>query len=313
MTSALRARAAFAVGYGEFGPFPMPVGAVALCQAIEASPYGGPELEPLVMEAGRRAGARAAREKSHDGLYDYHRQELGALLVPILGRLDHERVAAEMVGQAQTQTKAGAGAVARHAALAPIALAAIHGAVDHEDRAALSTLNAAGWSHATATGQAEATATPPDGGTPNPAKVGGFTLAGLAAMPTSAGVAETVGWTDAELATVAMGAAMAAGDGKAYDEAVRKVVGALSSPTRAQRLYAGQLHQALNQAFVARTQQTFGTPTYAWVINSGNPCPTCTALAAGGPYKASALPTTPPIHPNCLCNLEIVSAALAPV
>lgn len=32
-------------------------------------------------------------------------------------------------------------------------------------------------------------------------------------------------------------------------------------------------------------------------------CPTCTALAAGGPYEMTGLPIMPPAHPNCRCTL----------
>lgn len=311
MTAPLRARAAFAAGYGELGTFPIPAHAVATCRAIEASPFVGPEVEHLILEAGRAAGARAAREKSHDDLYDYHRAELGALLAPVLGRIERDHVAHELVTQAQVQTQAGATAVERHQALMPVALGAIRAAVHPEDRTKLDTLNAAGWSHATAYGQAEASATPKDGGPPEAAKVGALALGALTAMGATTGTAETATWTDAELETIAMGAAMAAGDGKAFDDSVRQVVEKLYSATRAQNVYVAQLHQALNQAFVTHAVQTFATPQFAWIVNSGNPCPTCTALAAEGPYAAGALPTTPPLHPNCLCVLEVVSAVPA--
>lgn len=301
------ARAAFAAGYAQHGTFPIPSQARALCRAIEESEHTGPHVAHLIVEAGGQAGHRAAREKAHDDLYDFHSAELATIIAGILRRLDATALASELVRHAAEQASAQADPVLRRRAVAGLAIAAVKAQITGDDRVALTTLNAAGWAHATAMGTAEAQASPPKGGPPDSAKVAGLATAALAALPDSS-TGQVLGWTDEQLNTLAMGAALAAGDGAAFDDAVKKVKDSLTSTTRATKVYADQLHNTLNKAFVAHVRTTTPTAWLNWVVNSGNPCPTCTSLAAEGPYAIDATPTDPPIHPNCLCSWEVAAA-----
>lgn len=301
------AHAAFSIGYAEEGVFPAPEQAATACVAVQEAPLTHPAVLPLIVEVGRFHGRRARRERAHKKLYDYHSAEMAGVLAVILKRLDTKTLTASLLAKAADQTAAGQNAIARRAAVAGVAYVAIANQVQSDERQTLQTLNSAGWAHATAYGTAEADATPKTGGPPQMAKVAGLAAAGLALVQPTSADAATAGWTELELRTVAMGAALAAGDGAALGDAARSVTEALTSTGRATRAYADGLHQAVNRAFVARTQALYPDALYNWVINSGNPCVQCTELATEGPYAAAALPTTPPIHPGCQCNYELTN------
>lgn len=320
------ARLAFGAGYAEHGPLPVPPMAVVRLRAIQESHLTGPAVGRLIIEAGRAEGKRAKRERAHKRLYDFHAAELAAALLLMLQRMDADEVARQVVENAATQTRAGASAVVRHRAVASQALTAITAHVHGDDRQELAALNAQGWAHATAYGIGEAQASsgpstdagavataaapPIKGGPPDPALVAAAAATALKAIPTAEAATASATWTDLELQTVAMGAALAAGDGSAVDEAVRKVKARLVDTGRATKVYADQLHGAVNRAFVGHLQRLYTTVQINWVVNSGNPCPTCTANQAASPYPATQLPTYPPLHPGCLCNLELASAQL---
>lgn len=305
--SGVWAHAAFALGYAEEGVFPVPELATTACLAAQEGDIAHPVVLPFVVEVGRLHGQRARREKAHQKLYDYHSARLAAALAVVLKRLDVPTLTAALLHKAAEQTAAGQAAVARRHAVAGVAYVAIAAQVHSDDRQALQAINSAGWAHATAYGTAEADATPKSGGPPKMDKVAGLAAAGIELVQPTTADAATAGWTELQLRTIAMGAALKAGDGAAVGDAARAVSDELVSTGRATKTYADGLHQAVNRAFVARSNALYPEATYNWVINSGNPCPTCTANAAGGPYTAADLPGSPPIHWGCLCNIELTS------
>lgn len=313
MQSATWAHAGFALGYAKEGVFPVPEPVKSACLVVQETPFDHPAVLPLIVEVGKLHGQRAKRERGHQKLYDYHSAELAALLAVILKRLDVEALTAAVLKTAADQHAAGQDPVPRRQAVSGVAYKAISAGVQSDDRANLQALNSAGWAHATAYGKAESQATPQSGGPPKMAKVAGLATAGLKLIQPSVADAATNTWTEMELRTIAMGAALAAGDGAALGDAARAVSQALIDTTRATQAYADGLHQAVNQAFLTQSQATYPAATYNWVVNSGNPCPICTGDAAGSPYSAVDLPGAPPVHPRCQCNLELTSVGAAPL
>lgn len=306
------ARGAFARGYAETGAFPVAPMAHAACRAIEESPLSGPRLTRRIYEAGRAEGRRASREHAHTVLYDFHSSKLRELLAPVLAALAVTELTAQVVAHAQALTAAGLTVVHRRRQIAALILLALKAHMTAEQRGALVALNAAGWAHATAQGRAEAQTSPVGtkrGGPPDGAKVAAAAVAALALVSDDEAQAAGIAWTEEQLNAYALWAAVEAGDGAAVNDAAKKVTAALVSSTAASKSYADALHKTLNQAFVAHVQNVAPTTLYRWVVNSGNPCPTCETLSAEGPWTASQLPTSPPLHPNCQCNLEVAGTA----
>lgn len=305
------AHAGFALGYAEYGTFPVGRRASAACIALqEASEEldGEPPIAWIV-EAGRTAGKQSSREKAHRKLYDFHSGELASVLTAILGRLDLDAVANAAVATAKEQADAGADPVDRRKSVQAIALASIAQHVSADDRQRLDAANAAGWAHATAYGTAEAQATPAKGGPPDPKKVVALAAVAYKALNAETAAEASATWTALELQTVAMGAAMAAGDGKALGEATRAVKDALVSTDRATLTYANQLHQAVTQAYVAQTIAANPEAEFDWVT-ADDPCDECEDAEMEGPYSADDLPDGPPLHPNCMCDLELASTSV---
>lgn len=247
------------------------------------------------------------REKAHRDLYSFHSEALAAALVLILKRVDTDKLAQDMVDHAQAQASAGATPVVRRRAVAGLALGTITAQIHPEDRQLLDSVNGAGWAHATAYGQGEAQATPSTGGPPTRAKVAGGAIAALKFISTRDAESASVGWTDLQLQTIAMGAALAAGDGSALGEATRAVKASLVDTGRATKVYADQLHQVVTNAYVVHTQASTPGAKYDWVT-AEDPCPECEDLEMEGPYDSTDLPDCPD-HPHCECNLEVESTS----
>ena len=191
----------------------------------------------------------------------------------------------------------------RRRAVVGTVVAAIAAHVHAEDRKTLDDLNADGWAHATAQGQAEAEATPAKGGPPNMAIVGGLAITALVVL-TRGGAGDIAStWTDDQLRSIAMGAALAAGDGAALGEMTRKVTLALVDTGRATSTYATQLHQTVNAAYVQSIVAQSPEAKFDWVCEGPDPCDDCEANEDDSPYDPDDLPDCPE-HPNCFCVLE---------
>ena len=262
-----------------------------------------PAIGPLIVEAGRKEGKRSKREAAYHRLYRRHTKLLAPILGRILKRLDTDEVAQQVATTASHQTAGGASVPVRRAAVAAVAYGAITAHTHAQDRTDLADVNSAAWAHATAYGMAEATATPPSGGPPDPLKVGAATAAALKVVSSGTAQQATEGWTDLQLRTIAMGAALAAGDGSDVDAAIRAVKQALVDSGRATDLQADVLHQAAVNAFVAQSEAQSPGSTYDW-ITQADPCPICEENAVEGPYAAADVPSLP-AHPNCRCALEL--------
>lgn len=296
----------FATGYAENGSVPVPLRAKATMRVLHEST--APAV--WIFEAGRKEGSRAAREKAHDGLYAFHVAELAAGLNAILQRLDAGEVAARLLDEARAHAGAQTDPVARRRALKGTALTAITAQVHGTDRSDLDALNAAGWAHATAHGQAEAQATPAKGGPPDMSKVAAGAAIALKAIPDSTAADASAAWLDTQLSTIAMGAALAAGDGSALGDATRQVTKALLDSGRATRAYTDQLHQAVNAAFVQSIQAQTPESQFDFVNGGPDPCDDCIEDALESPYDADDLPDCPE-HPGCLCNIEQAAPVMA--
>lgn len=305
------ARSAFAVGYAEDGEFPVTPRAAAACIAAQesANELDHPAIGPLIVEAGRKEGKRSRRESAYVRLYKRHAKLLIPIIDRILGRLDLDDLAPKVVQAASHQTAGLASVTARRAAVAGVVYGAITAKTHAQDRTDLAAVNASGWASSTAYGVGEAQATPPKGGPPDPAKVAAATAAALKLIPSEAAQQATQAWTDLELRTIAMNAAIAARDGAAVDGAVRAVKAALIDSGRAEAAYADLLHQAVTNAFIAQTQAQTPGVLYDW-ITQADPCPICEGYAVDGPYLAQDVPDLP-AHPNCRCSLEVESTSAA--
>lgn len=302
MTSTLEA---FVEGYAETGVAPMPLRAGATLAALLEVAL--PEV--LITEAGRKEGRRAAREKAHADLYDFHSAELAAGIGVVLSRLDSEQVARDLVDKAAAHTAAGDTPVMRRRAVRGAALAAIASHLQAKDRGDLDTLNAAGWAHASAHGTAEAQATPAKGGPPDMTKVAAATAVALKAIPDSEAQAASAGWLDTQLSTVAMGAALAAGDGAALGDATRQVTQALLDTGRATSAYTDALHQTVNDTYVDTIRAAVPEALFDFVNGGPDPCDDCIEAALESPYEPADLPDCP-AHPNCYCNIEQTTASV---
>lgn len=258
----------------------------------------------FVLEAGRTEGHRDHREAQHTALYEYHSANLAKALQPILGRLDTAEIARQSVEHANAATQAGMNPVMRRQAVTSLVLAAIAAQVHADDRQTLDGLNQDGWAHATAQGQAEAEATPAKGGPPDTALVHGLALTALATLTRggSPGAQVASTWTDQQLHAIAMGVALASGDGAAVGEATRKATAALADTGRATKTYAMQLHQSVNATYVQSIMTQAPDAQCDWVT-ADDPCDDCEDNADESPYDAGDVPDCP-AHPNCLCNVE---------
>jgi hypothetical protein len=299
------AHAAFARGYAEDGRFPISVFAQSSCLALQeaATAFDSPAIAPLIIEAGRVEGKRSSRERAHRALYSFHAEILGAAWDPIFQRVDVSTVAGHVVQHAAIQTSAGVDPVTRRRAVQGIALTAIAAQITPDDRQTLDGLNAIGWAHADAYGQAEAQATPAKGGPPDPKAIAALATTALTQIDSSTAEAASQGWTDLQMRSIAMGAALAAGNGADVGAATRSVTSALVDSGRATRTYANQLHEAVGDAYVARTQAENPGVWYDW-LTADDPCPECEDNAISGPYQFGSIPTYP-AHPGCLCDLEV--------
>jgi hypothetical protein len=304
------AHAGFALGYAEHGTFPVAKRTRASCLAIQetALQFDSPQVAPLIIEAGRAEGKRSARETEHRKLYDFHSAALAGALGVILKRLDVDAVATQVSDHAAALHAAGSDPVARRRSVAGLVLAAIRAQLHAEDRQTLDGINQDGWAHATAYGQAEAQATSAKGGPPVPKLVAG--LAATALVQISKGEAESAAasWTTLQLQTIAMGAALAAGDGSALGDAARAVKASLIDTGRATAAYADQLHGAVVQSFIAGIQAKDAEARFDWVTDA-DPCPDCEDYEIEGPYAAEDLPDFP-AHPSCRCDIEQEAASL---
>ncbi len=296
---------AFATGYAEHGTFPVPLRARATMRAIQET--DAPVW--LITEAGRREGHRATREKAHATLYDFHAGALAKALSPILARVDTDDLARALLEKARAHTEAGDDPVTRRRALKGVAAATIAAQVHAADRADLDALNAAGWAHASAHGQAEAKATPAKGGPPNMAKVGAAAAVALRAIPASTAQDASADWLDQQISTVAMGAALAAGDGSALGDATRQVSSALLDTGRATRAYTDALHRTVNQTFVQSVLAERPEAQFDFVNGGPDPCDECIEAALESPYDADEIPDCP-MHSGCYCNVEQTTASV---
>ncbi len=301
------AHAGFALGYAEDGVFPIPLRAEASCLAAQESTdeQAHPAVVTVVTEAGRKEGRRAARAKGHVALYGYHASVIDALLAPVLKRIDSAALIPDLLATAAHQAGAGTAATERHRVVAAAALVAIRAAMTSDERHQLDKANADGWAHAHAQGSAEAQATPDKGGPPDPKKVAALATTALASVPTT--VADQVGrtWTSDELASAAMGIALAAGDGAATAEASRKIAQALVDTGRATRTYANGLHQVVMTTYLDQITAANPGRTVNFVT-AGNPCPTCLEIEGENPWDPLSVPV-PPVHFNCQCHLELAT------
>lgn len=304
---AVWAHAGFALGYAEHGVFPVSPAANASCVALQETSqrFDAQPVIGWIVEAGRTEGKRSAREKAHRKLYGFHAAELSGLLAPILGRLDLDAVSAALVAKAKEQADAQYAPVDRRKAVQAIALASIAQHVTTDDQQNLNAANAAGWAHATAYGTAEAQSTPPAGGPPDPSKVAAAAAMALSQIEAGTAADATATWTATELQTIAMGAALAAGDGADLNRAIRAVKASLVDTGRATQVYADELHGAVVQAFVSNAVILRPDVLFDWLTDA-DPCEDCEGYAIEGPYLEVDLPDFPP-HPNCRCAVEVSS------
>lgn len=285
---------------------------MATCLAIQETAdqlIEHPGASDLILEAGRTEGHRDNREAQHMALYSFHSANLSKALTPVLARLDTAEIARQTVEHAGAQAQAGADPVSRRRAVVTLVLGALTAQVHADDRTTLDELNADGWAHATAQGRAEAQATPAKGGPPDTALVHGLALTALAALTRNGTTDAASIWTDEQLRTIAMGAALASGDGAAVGEATRKVTAALVDTDRATMTYANQLHQAVNAAYVQQIAAQAPEALFNWVT-AADPCDDCTDAQLSGPYAWADLPSCP-LHPRCQCNCEQDTTASA--
>lgn len=300
---------AFAYGYGDVGPLPMPLRARAAARAIGESDLTTIELGPLILEAGKVEAHRARREKAHDALYAFHAGALGKAWSTVLGRIDLDATTKKVLKLADQHAKSNSSVQVRRASIAAYVNTIIDGQTHPTDAAELAGINAAGWAHATAHGRAEAHSTPESGGPPNAKKVAAATAATLKLIPERLAVAATEEWTDLQAHTLAMGVAIAAGDGSALGDATRKVTSALTDTGRATKAYTDALHQAVNHAYVAQIQANVPEAKFDFVNGGPDPCDDCIEDALDSPYDAADLPDCPE-HPGCYCNIEQTDASV---
>lgn len=307
MTFADLVREGFAFAYTETSNgAPMSMRTQATCLAIQEAEAFPPDL---ILEAARTEGHRDAREAQHIALYDYHSANMAKAVAPILGRLDHAEIARQAVDHAQQQAQAGSDPVMRRRAVVSLVLGALTAHVHADDRKTLDDLNADGWAHATAQGQAEAQATPAKGGPPDTKLVTGLAITALAQITRGGGALTASTWTDEQLRSIAMGVALAAGDGSALGEATRKVTAALTDTGRATMTYANQLHQAVNAAYVQQINAATPDALFDWAV-AADPCDDCTDNQLNSPYAWADIPMCP-AHPNCQCNVEQSTSVLS--
>lgn len=299
-------RVGFAAGYAEDGTLPFTGRTRAVATAIQEAAIGASDfgsVAGLILEAGRTEGKRAKREKRHSRLYQLHAAELAKAIGAILGRLAVADLAAQLVQLAAAQATAGQTPVLRRRAVAGAALTAIMAQVHSDDRLTLDGINSDGWRHATAYGTGEAESTPPGGGPPLPAKVAAAASVALALTTRSEADSASAAFLDQQLQAVAMGAALAAGDGTDLGEATRKLTASLVDTGAATRTYTDQLHSAVMQAYVNRTSQDRPGALYRWVT-AANPCDECIDDELDSPYPVDQLPECP-AHMYCQCNIEL--------
>lgn len=285
----------------------MPLRAIAVGRVVEA--VGAPDVGRLIFEAGRSEGNRAAREKRHTTLYRWHQAALVALLAPVLKRLDADALSASLV---TTAAAAGRDVRGRLAAVSAVAEHAIRQSVRADDRQALVQANALGYAHATAEGTGQARATPAVGGPPNPSKTAEH-VAALLAVPalTAATTDRAAIWVDTEIHGVAMGAAIAAGNGADAAAASRRVAQALVDTGRATAEYANGLHRTVMTSYLQRITTLYPGRLVDFITAGGNVCPICLEIEGENPWDPDSV-TVPPVHFNCQCHLELASmAALA--
>lgn len=300
---------AFAYGYGDVGPLPMPRRAQASARAIAESELTIPELGPLILEAGRTEAHRARREKAHDALYALHAAALGKAWSTVLARIDVDATTKAVIELADQHAKSGSTVQVRRASVAAYVKTVIDGHTHPTDAAEIAGLSAAGWAHATAHGRAEAQSTSEKGGPPDAKLVAAATAAALKLIPERLAAAATEEWGDLQAHTLAMGVAMAAGDGAALGEATRKVASALSDTGRATKTYTDALHRAVNDAYVQSVQAQAPEAKFDFVNGGPDPCDDCIEDALDSPYDADDLPECPE-HSGCYCNIEQTDASV---
>lgn len=299
---AVWARSAFALGYAGDGTFPIPDRAQRECLAAQeaANDVPGPHLMRLVTEAGKDEGKRASRAAGHSKLYAYHSATLSALFAPVLAKVDTS-LAPHLVDVATQQ--AHLDPVARRKVVAATALAGITPHLTSDGRKAMDAANADGWTHAYARGIGEAKATPASGGPPDPKKIAGFAAGALLVVPSATASSAGPAMTTNELNAIAMGAALAAGDGTAPDVAA-KVASALLDTDRPSRTYIDGLHKVLSQAFLDQLKADNPNGQTDFVTSGGNVCPLCLEIEGANPWQTDSVPV-PPQHFSCMCHLEL--------
>lgn len=304
------AHAGWALGYAEDGIFPIPRGARddhdAACDSAILHPHPG--LVGLVTEAGRHAGRASALERQRLGIETHHREVLSAVLALLLAKVDISAVVAAAVALAATEAALGANPVQRRRAVANAVRSDLDKARDSDIRSAWQSANEAGYIAATAQGYAEADSS--DGkAPPRASQVDKVRDAAILAVPAMAALSTAAVWADEQISTLAMGVALAAGDGKALSDATKAATEALSNGDRALKTFGHQLHRQMISALVDSTvamhpaaQANFQTEGDSRV------CPTCYEIAGLNPYRLDSVPR-PPVHFTCRCWLYILSAA----
>jgi hypothetical protein len=264
------------------------------------------EIAATIYEAGKQEGRRAKREVAHAHLYRIHANEVGAVWRRVLKRVPKRQsyVDSEILAHARASAAAGDDSPQRRRVVATFVAALIRQALKDDDRAQLDQLNADGWAHASAYGSAEASSTPRNGSMPLPDHVDG--LANKLVPEFSPHAAQqSHGWTNAQLAAIAAGAAVLAGNGLEKDQQ-SKVVGALSDGDYAERDYVDSLHSTVVMSYMGMMSGLYPEALYN-LVTTTNACDVCLGLEQQNPYSAIEVPEVP-VHPNCQCNLELAQA-----
>jgi hypothetical protein len=306
---------AFAAGYAQHGPLPMPPAARAAYRAADELALPTQALLEVGTVEGRRQALHKRRLKAQTD------HSTAALAVTAAWR---SSVDATALTRLLLPTVAAGRDAVRQAALDEL---------DRQARmadglgAAWQQVNADAYTAATAEGIAQASNSPDEGGPAKPADVARDLPAAVAGIATADAWRTADSWTAQQLGGLAGDVARAIGPGpdipaataaardasRALDEVVQAARDALDAATGIGFYAEEQSAQATGLGFLLYLDQP-GTAILVDFVTMGDPRveALCQAYSAAGPYLPGDVPDIP-VHGLCRCWYErhIVAAALA--
>lgn len=289
-------RGAFAAGYAEHGPLPIPRWVMAACEAAASTPGA---TSRLVEAAGRVEGRRAALQRRRQRIYDTHRGPVMAcakILTDNVHLDDLLRTCTSSVTETSQDQRGQVKAAA--AAVLTQTLRHVDGLHSRWQQA-----NADAAVEARAEGQAEAAASTTSGGPADPRRVAALFGAAAAGLATAVAWRTAGEWTTAQV------------DGLAGDIAQGLTVGA-DDPTNLTALQAALsdragvayyleelMHAGYAFGFHIQAQAAGQIAVNFQTVDDDRVCPTCDSYEGANPWTPDSVPQ-PPIHGGCRCALE---------